>query len=165
MTTQSTPVQGGAGATEPVATTYVGRWVSARIGREFLTTVDSRTHAIHADEPIPLGGSDLGMTPYELLLASLSSCMAMTMRMYANRKEWPLEGAHVQLRTAPSRDPDREVRIAGARSVSRIERRIELTGALTPEQRRRLVEIADRCPIKRNLEAGLEILSATEEPA
>ncbi len=104
------------------------------------------------------------MTPYELLLASLSSCMAMTMRMYANRKEWPLDGASVQLRTAPSRDPDREVRITGARSVSRIERRIELTGPLTGEQRQRLVEIADRCPIKRNLEAGLEILGALGDP-
>lgn len=161
MTTQATPEQGGAGPAEAPAPSYVGRWVSARIGREFLTTIDSRTHAILADEPIPLGGRDLGMTPYELLLASLSSCMAMTMRMYANRKAWPLEGAYVQLRTAPTRDPDREVRIAGARSVSRIERRIELTGPLTTEQRQRLVEIADRCPIKRNLEAGLEILSAT----
>lgn len=160
MTTQATTRQGGVDAGDAVVPTYVGRWVSARIGREFLTTVDSRTHALHVDEPIPLGGTDLGMTPYELLLASLSSCMALTMRMYANRKEWPLEGAFVQLRTAPSRDPDREVRIAGARSVSRIERRIELTGALTPEQRARLIEIADRCPIKRNLEAGLEILSA-----
>jgi putative redox protein len=154
---KATPEQGGAGAT---GATYVGRWVSACIRRDFLTTVDARTHALHADEPLPLGGTDLGMTPYELLLASLSSCMAITMRMYANRKGWPLEEARIQLRTAPSRDPDREVRIAGVRSVTRIERRIELTGPLAEEQRQRLLEIADRCPIKRNLEVGLEVVSA-----
>jgi putative redox protein len=145
--------------------TYVGRWVSAHIGRGFLTTVDARTHAVLADEPLPLGGRDLGMTPYELLLASLSSCMAITMRMYADRKGWPLEEAYIRLRTAPSTDPDRDVRIAGVRNVTRIERRIALTGPLAEEQRRRLVEIADRCPIKRNLEAGLEVVSAPEDAA
>ena len=158
--TTATPVQGGPGA---AGATDVGRWVSARIGRDFLTTVDSRTHALHADEPLPLGGRDLGMTPYELLLASLSSCMAITMRMYANRKGWPLEEAYIQLRTAPSQDPDREVRIAGVRNVTRIERRIELTGPLAEEQRHRLLDIADRCPIKRNLEAGLEVVSAPDD--
>ena len=165
MTTPVTPEQGGVSAATATVPTYVGRWVSARIGTDFLTVIDSRTHGILADEPIPLGGRDLGMTPYELLLASLSSCMAITMRMYANRKEWPPEGAYIQLRTAPSRDPDREVRIAGAKSLTRIERRIELTGALTAEQRGRLVEIADRCPIKRNLEAGLEVVGAPADVA
>lgn len=159
MATPVTPAQGGVSVADAAVPTYVGRWVSARIGTDFLTVADARTHAIVADEPIPLGGADLGMTPYELLLASLSSCMAITMRMYANRKGWPLEGATIQLRTAPTRDPDREVRIAGASRVTRIERRIELTGPLTTEQRDRLVEIADRCPIKRNLEAGLEVIS------
>lgn len=163
MTTSATPEQGGVDGALAVAPTYVGRWVSARVGTDFLTVLDARTHAIIADEPIPLGGKDLGMTPYELLLASLSSCMAMTMRMYANRKGWPLESASIQLRTAPTRDPDREVRIAGARSLTRIERRIELTGALSAEQRARLVEIADRCPIKRNLEAGLEVIGVPDD--
>lgn len=152
------PDEGGAGAAKP---TYRGRWVSARLEGGFLTTIRSRSHEIRADEPVSLGGTDAGVTPYELLLASLSSCMAMTMRMYADRKGWPLEGADIHLRTAPSRDPDREVRIAGAGSVTRIERRIDLAGPLTDEQRQRLIEIADRCPIKRNLEAGLQVLSAT----
>jgi putative redox protein len=101
------------------------------------------------------------LTPYELLLASLSSCMAMTMRMYADHKGWPMEGAVVQLRTAPSRDPDSDVRTSGAQSVTRIERHIELTGQLTDEQRDRIIEIADRCPVKRNLEAGIQVLAAT----
>ena len=136
------------------------RWVSARVGDGLRVEVRAREHRFAADEPLSLGGTDLGMTPYELLLASLSSCMAMTMRMYADRKGWVLEEASIQLRTAPSREPDREVRTAGATAVTRIERRIVMTGTLTAEQRERLVEIADRCPVKRNLEAGLEVVAA-----
>jgi putative redox protein len=86
--------------------------------------------------------------------------MAMTMRMYADHKGWPLEGAVVQLRTAPSRNPDTDVRVSGAQSVTRIERHIELAGELTAVQRARIVEIADRCPIKRNLEAGIQVVEA-----
>ena len=136
------------------------RWVSARVGEGLRVEIRARAHHSVADEPLSLGGTDLGMTPYELLLASLSSCMAMTMRMYADRKGWVLEGATIQLRTAPSREPDREVRTAGATAVTRIERRIVLAGTLTAEQRARLVEIADRCPVKRNLEAGLVVVGA-----
>ena len=134
------------------------RWVSARVERGFRTAIAARSHDLVVDEPVDLGGTDEGMTPYELLLASLSSCMALTMRMYADRKAWPLEGASIHLRTAPAREPDHEVLRAGALRVTRIERRIELHGALSDDQRARLVEIADRCPIKRNLEAGLEVV-------
>jgi uncharacterized OsmC-like protein len=150
-------------ATSDTAVTYAGRWVSAQIAVGFQTTITARSHALASDEPVALGGGDTGPTPYELLLASLSACMAMTMRMYADHKGWPLAGATVHLRTAPSRDPDREVRIAGATVVTRIERRVELTGELSDEQRRRLVEIADRCPVKRTLEGGLEVVAAPEE--
>ena len=111
-----TPEKQGADA---ASVTYVGKWVSARIGRGFQTTLRARTHEQEADEPVSLGGTDLGMTPYELLLAALGSCMAMTMRMYADRKGWALEAAFIQLRTAPSRDPDREVRIEGGGKVTR----------------------------------------------
>lgn len=156
--TQLRPEAGGPGAP---AESPTDRWVAAHIGADFRTIISARSHELTADEPGRLGGTDVGMTPYELLLASLSSCMAMTMRMYANRKEWPLEGAFIQLRTAPAADPDRAVRVVGARSVTRIERRIELEGPLTEEQRRRLVQIADRCPVKRNLEAGLEVVAAS----
>ena len=99
------------------------------------------------------------MTPYELLLASLSSCMVMTMRMYADRKQWPLDGAGVYLRTAPTSDPDLEVRIVGTpKGITKIERRIELAGPLDDAQRARLIEIADRCPVKRTLEGGIHVV-------
>jgi putative redox protein len=136
------------------------RWVSARVDQGYRTAITAGSHDLVVDEPTELGGTDEGMTPYQLLLASLSSCMALTMRMYADRKGWPLEGASIHLRTAPAREPDHEVMASGARRVTRIERRIELRGALTADQQSRLVEIADRCPIKRNLEAGLEVLAS-----
>ena len=96
------------------------RWVSARVERGFRTAIAAREHDLVVDEPVELGGADAGMTPYELLLASLSSCMALTMRMYADRKGWALEGASIHLRTAPAREPDREVLASGARRVTRI---------------------------------------------
>ena len=154
----------GAAADAPGAD--AGRWVSARVGaRGYRAEIGARSHTVVADEPASLGGSDEGPTPYELLLASLSACMAMTMRMYADRKGWPLAGAEVRLRTAPSRDPDREVPVVGAKAITCIERRIELTGDLTDEQRRRIVEIADRCPVKRTLEGGLQLVAAPDDGA
>ena len=135
-------------------------WVSARVTSGYRTDIAARAHALVVDEPTGIGGTDQGMTPYELLLASLGSCMALTLRMYADRKGWPLEGASVHLRTSPAREPDRRVLAEGAQQVTRIERRIELHGTLTDEQRSRLLEIADRCPIKRNLEAGLQVVGA-----
>ncbi len=137
------------------------RWVAARVDGGYRTGITAGTHELVVDEPVELGGTDEGMTPYELLLASLSSCMAITMRMYASRKGWPLEGASVHLRTAPAREPDHEVMASGARRVTRIERRIELRGTLTAEQHSRLIDIADRCPIKRNLEAALQVIPAS----
>jgi putative redox protein len=134
------------------------KWVAARVDSGYRTAITAGAHEVVADEPVELGGTDEGMTPYELLLASLSSCMAITMRMYASRKGWPLEGASVHLRTAPAREPDHEVMASGPRRVTRIERRIELRGTLSAEQRSRLVDTADRCPIKRNLEAALQVI-------
>lgn len=143
--------------------TYAGRWVWAQVGSGYRTGVGARTHHITSDEPVALGGTDGGMTPYELLLASLSSCMVMTMRMYADRKQWPLDGAEVRLRTAPSHDPDKQVRTEGTKGITRIERRIILAGPLTEEQKARIIEIADRCPVKRTLEGGIQVVSAAED--
>ncbi|MGE5926980.1 MAG: OsmC family protein [Gemmatimonadota bacterium] len=146
--------QGKADAAEDV------KWVAARVDGGYRTAITAGPHAVVVDEPVELGGTDDGMTPYQLLLASVASCMALTMRMYADRKAWPLDGASVHVRTAPALAPDREVLAAGAGRVTRLERRIELHGALTEEQRVRLLEIADRCPVKRNLEAGLQVVGA-----
>ena len=136
-------------------------WVSAHVGASgFRAEVRARAHVLTADEPANLGGTDAGPTPYELLLGALSSCTAMTLRIYADRKRWPLESAVVQLRAARSHEIDCEHCETEPVGIGRIERRVELAGPLTDEQRTRLLEIADRCPVKQTLERGMKIVSA-----
>lgn len=112
-------------------------------GKGYTTDVTFGKHHLVADEPEELGGEDRGMSPLPLLLSSLGSCMAMTMRMYANRKDWPLEGAEVRLIA--------EVRKSGLQQTTYIRSHIKLLGSLTAEQKRRIFEISEKCPIKRVL--------------
>ncbi len=133
-------------------------WVHARVGASgFRADIQARNHNLIADEPVSFGGSDLGPTPYEYLLSALGSCMAMTLRFYADRKGWPLEGISIGLRTARSHEKDCENCATEQVGITRIERKIELSGALTAEQRERLLQIADRCPIKQTLERGIRV--------
>ena len=133
-------------------------WISATVGASgFRADVPAGPHAFIADEPIPLGGTGLGPTPYELLLGALSSCMAMTLRMYADRKKWPLQSVTVQLRTDRAHQKDCEACEKSEVGPPRIARRIELAGPLTDEMRTRLLQIADRCPVKQTLERGLKV--------
>lgn len=147
-----------AGATSAEA----GRWVEARIGSSgFRTELTARAFHFVADEPVALGGTDAGPTPYEMLLGALAGCTAMTLRMYADRKRWPLETIHVALRSARSHAPDCESCETEKVGIGRIERKVELTGPLDDAQRRRLLEIADRCPVKQTLEHGIEVVDAS----
>jgi putative redox protein len=136
------------------------RWVVSRVGgKGFRTEVTARTHHSIADEPVPLGGTDAGPTPYEYLLMALGSCTAMTVRMYADRKSWPLERAEVSVRQARLHAVDCENCPTESVGIERIERRIELEGPLTDEQRKRLLAVAERCPVKQTL--GKEIRVVT----
>ena len=131
-------------------------WVTARIGRSgFRTDATARTHSLIVDEPVTVRGSDLGPTPYEFLLTALGACTAMTLRLYADRKKWPLESVTVQLRSGQSHEKDCEECPTKKVGIGTIQRRLELQGALTDEQRTRLREIADRCPVKQTLERGI----------
>jgi putative redox protein len=134
------------------------RWVTASIGNDgFRTDLQTDAHTFVADEPVSAGGTNKGPTPYEYLLSGLGSCMVMTLRFYANRRGWPLEGARVQLRSGRSHALDCEKCPKEKVGIARIERRIELSGPLTDEQRARLLEIADRCPVKQTLESGIQV--------
>lgn len=135
-------------------------WVTASVAAGYRTDVAVREHRFVADEPTSVGGTDTGPTPYDYLLGALGACTAMTLRMYANRKGWPLEDAVVRLRDARSHAEDCENCTKQSVGIRRIERQIELKGALTDEQRDRLMAIADRCPIKQTLERGLAVLGA-----
>jgi putative redox protein len=126
------------------------RTLKATLGREgFATVMSARTHTLVADEPLDLGGDDTAATPYEHLLGALASCIAITLRMYATRKSWPLEGVEVDATMSEGRTPT-------------ITRTIRLRGPLDDAQRARLVEIADACPVSRLLKAGVPMTSTLE---
>jgi putative redox protein len=116
-------------------------------------------HRLMSDEPRPIG-DDAGPTPYDLLLAGLGSCTSMTVRMYADRKGWPLERVRVTLRHTRihARDcADCETSIG---FVDHIDREVELTGDLDDSQRQRLMHIAERCPVHQTLTSEVHIASS-----
>jgi putative redox protein len=137
-------------------------WVTARLsGPAFRTELEAgaRRHTFVADEPVEVGGGDEGPTPYDYLLGAIGACTAMTLRMYARRKGWPLEEAVVRFRTARSHAADCAECESRPVGVAQLERQIELRGPLTDEQQQRLVSVADRCPVKQTFERGIQIAS------
>ena len=133
--------------------------VVTRTGSEgFRTEIMADHHGLVADEPVAIGGADTGPTPYDLLMAGLGACTGMTLQMYARRKKWPLESATVHLRHNRMHAEDCEsCEEQDDARMDRIQRVIEVSGALDEEQRARLLEIADRCPVHRTLEVGVRI--------
>jgi len=123
----------------------------------FAQAIRAGRHRLPADEPPSMGGADTGPTPYGLLLASLGACTSMTLRMYARRKKIPLERVAVRLRHAKIHAADCAECETRSGRVDRIEREIELAGDLDAEQRRRLLEIADRCPVHRTLHGEVRV--------
>ena len=114
-------------------------------------------HSLRADEPRKLGGDDSGPSPYGLLLAALGACTSMTLRMFAKRKEWPLESVEVKLRHDKIHARDCAECETETGKIDRIEKEVVLSGPLSPEQRQRLLEIADRCPVHRTLHSEVRV--------
>ena len=110
--------------------------------------------AFLADEPVDAGGLGSGPNPYDLLASALGACTAMTVRMYAERKGWPLD--RVTVRVLHRRD--------GLKARDRFAREVTLEGALDEAQRSRLMQIADRCPVHRTLEGGSDIFTVAAQP-
>lgn len=131
------------------------RILRATLDDSYLTSMTIRTHTFTADEPVDVGGTDAAATPIELLMGSLASCTAITIRMYAVRKAWPLTGVDVQVDYASTPTP-------------LLVKHVTLRGGLDDAQRARLIDIANRCPVSKLLAAGVAMemrLVEGEDPA
>jgi len=126
---------------------------------KFQQTVSIGPHHMMADEPIAAGGEDTGPGPYDLVLAGLGACTSMTMRMYAERKSLPLERVTVTLKHSKIYAEDCADCETKAGMLDRIERVIAMEGALDAEQRKKLMEIADKCPVHRTLTSEVHIVT------
>ena len=144
----------------PVKTGDDNRVVARTAAGSLRTEILAHGQALVADEPTAVGGEDSGPSPYDLLAAALGACTTMTLRMYADRKEWPLDEAVARLRHTKIYAEDREDVESGEARLDRIEQEIELVGELDRDQRARLLEIAGRCPVHRTLSAGVHLETA-----
>lgn len=120
-----------------------------RLKEGYKTTIESRDHVYHADEPLDAGGTNEGPTPVEMFMGALGSCIAITMRLYAERKGWPLEGVEVALDFERFNGKDYPGYEGDAMFVHEIRESIVLHGDLSEEQREKILEIAEKCPVAR----------------
>ena len=168
--------------TRPEDAAYVGRVIASAVERylpgvrpapsaegavvveetgfgDFQQVATASGHRLYVDEPVDVGGLGTGPTPYDLILAGLGSCTAMTIRLYAARKGWPLQRVRVRLAHDRTHEKDCENCEDPGSKVDLIRRELILEGALDDAQRARLVEIAEKCPVHRSLAAGIRIVT------
>jgi len=130
--------------------------VTVRCRQGLIQQINAGGHQLIADEPQPLSG-DRGPNPYELLLSALGACTAMTVRMYAEHKHWPLREIEIVLNHDRIHAEDCAECETHEGFLDRISKRISFEGDLTDEQRQRLAEIAERCPVQRTLQREIVI--------
>lgn len=125
--------------------------------KKFTREILTQHHRLISDEPIASGGTDLGLNPYELLLAALGSCTSMTLRMYANHKQLDLQDIQISLHHSRVHAEDCADCEKQAPFIDRITRSIQLTGNLDDQQRTRLLEIANKCPVHKTLQNQIQV--------
>ena len=130
---------------------------------KFQQTVSIGPHQMLADEPAAAGGEDTGPGPYDFVLAGLGACTSMTMRLYADRKTLPMERVTVTLKHSRIHAQDCAECETKAGMLDQIERVIQIEGALDADQRKRLMEIADKCPVHRTLTSEIHIVTRAAE--
>jgi len=137
----------------------VGAWIQRD---HYKTQIHTFSHKLLADESEAHGGKDLGPTPYDLLLSALGACTAITLRMYADRKGWDLESLNVVLNHDKIYAEDCEGCEKSTSKIDYIERKISFTGTLTEEQKDRLLQIADKCPVHKTLQSEIRVKTLLE---
>jgi putative redox protein len=137
--------------------------ITVRSGTNLQVEISDGTHLFVADEPKPIG-DDAGPSPYDLLLAALGACTVMTLHMYARRKGWPLQSVETRLSTRKVHAADFETCEDDPNArIDLIERELVLRGELDTEQRARLIEIADKCPVHRSLTGEIVVETRVAE--
>ncbi len=132
--------------------------VVAQIDEEaFVTRISANDFGFIADEPEEMGGQNLGPSPYDLVAAGLAACTAMTMQLYARHKDFPLEGAKVEVNYNHDHASDAKDCVSGDAKKGLFERKISLQGPLDEKQKKRILSIADKCPVHKTLERGTNI--------
>ncbi len=133
--------------------------ISARSIVNYQVEIDAGNHQWISDEPAGVGGEDAGPSPFALLLGGLASCTIITIQMYAQRKQWPLEGIEMEITMRSE-----EVRLDDGSKVrnSVIDTQLAFQGPLTPEQMKRLETIASHCPVHRTLKGNVQIVSSVK---
>ena len=131
--------------------------------KNFQQEVTAGRHHVVADEPVNAGGGDAGPDPYDYLLAALGVCTSMTIGLYARRNRWPLENITVSLSHSRIYAADCEECETKEGMLDRIDVEVELTGALTPEQHAKLMQVAAKCPVHRTLTSEINIRLHTVE--
>lgn len=136
--------------------------IGGGVGEGFAQEVIARNHRLRADEPEAMGGEDSGPTPYDLLLAALGTCTSMTLRLYAERKGWPLTGVRVTLSHSRIHAKDCAECQAKEGRIDHIDRTLHLLGDLDEAQRARMVEIADLCPVHKTLDGEIHVRTVAD---
>jgi putative redox protein len=133
--------------------------VTVTSGAGLSQQIQARHHSLVSDEPVEAGGSDLGPSPYDLLAAALGACTSMTLRLYAQRKGWPLQRVIVRVRHQKIYAVDCAECETKEGRIDQLEREIALEGPLDDAQKARLLEIANRCPVHRTLSSEVHIVT------
>ncbi|GGG31724.1 OsmC family protein [Hymenobacter glacieicola] len=135
--------------------TSVPTTVLVKVGPEALVAeIQAGQHTYFVDEPRSVGGQDQGPTPYDLLLSALGACTAITLRLYATQKKWPLQGIEVRLSHRRVHRLDCDQCEQAGEMLEEVRKELRLLGPLSPEQRQRLHLIADKCPVQKTLTSG-----------
>jgi len=123
----------------------------------FRTEIEVGGHHLVVDEPVAVGGADAGPSPYEMLLAALGACTSMTLRLYADKRKWPLERVRVSLQHRKVHAQDCADCDHKPAKMDLVDRVVFLEGALSDEQRTKLMEIADRCPVHQTMQSKMQV--------